>query len=59
MIWNGSGETVKSWSRKNCESKRDHKHVCAGQQVITLILQAGTSYDLLTLVSKYEVSVHN
>ena len=28
-------------------------HVCAGQQVRALILQAGTSSDLLTLVSYY------
>ena len=29
----------------------DSPHVCAGQQVRALILQAGTSSDLLTLVS--------
>ena len=31
----------------------DSPHVCAGQQVRALILQAGTSSDLLTLVSFY------
>ena len=31
----------------------DSPHVCAGQQVRALILQAGTSSDLLTLVSYY------
>ncbi|MDD6845653.1 MAG: hypothetical protein PUE32_08835, partial [Clostridia bacterium] len=29
-------------------------HVCAGQQVRILILQAGTNSDLLTLVSLYD-----
>ena len=31
----------------------DSPHVCAGQQVRALILQAGTSSDLLTLISYY------
>ena len=35
----------------------DSPHVCAGQQVRALILQAGTSSDLLTLVSYYTMSL--
>ena len=37
----------------------DSPHVCAGQQVRALILQAGTSSDLLTLVSYYNRFVAN
>ena len=35
----------------------DSPHVCAGQQVRALFLQAGTSSDLLTLVSYYTMSL--
>ena len=35
----------------------DSPHVCTGQQVRALILQAGTSSDLLTLVSSYDVEL--
>ena len=34
----------------------DSPHVCAGQQVRALILQAGRSSDLLTLVSYKRIS---